>query len=358
MRVAIDATPLVGLRTGVGRFVEALLPALANRHDVELEPYVMSRRAEPEDLPADAKRLLLPANVALRSWGHRGPALRALLPRADVIHGTNHIAPPTARTIVTVHDCSFVTARELCSPTVVGFGPVVRRIAASGGWIHTPSEHVAVEARALFETDRVVAVPHGPPPSRPQREAAPTARMILAVGTLEPRKNLARLVRAFAAVAAEDPEVTLVLAGAQGTDVEHVRSTIAALDVDARGRVRVTGWIDDDERHRLLSSARVLAYPSLDEGFGLPMLEAWQHDVPVVAARAGALPEIAIDAALLVDPLDVDALAAALRCALDDDGARATLVTRGRVRLATFSWDTTADRIVAIYRRAMESASG
>ena len=81
----------------------------------------------------------------------------------------------------------------------------------------------------------------------------------------------------------------------------------------------------------------MLAYPSLDEGFGLPMLEAWLHDVPVVAARAGALPEVAVDAALLVDPLDVDALAGALQRALHDDAARRELVDRGRVRLATFS---------------------
>ena len=147
MRVAIDATPLVGPRTGVGRFVEALLPALDRRDDIDLEPYVMSRRAESSDIPADVKRLLLPAGLAVKSWGRGGPALTALFPAADVVHGSNHIAPPTERTVVTVHDCSFVTKRELCSPTVVAFGPVVRRIAANGGWIHTPSEHVAVEAR-------------------------------------------------------------------------------------------------------------------------------------------------------------------------------------------------------------------
>ena len=98
----------------------------------------------------------------------------------------------------------------------------------------------------------------------------------------------------------------------------------------------------------------MLAYPSLDEGFGFPMLEAWQCDVPVVAARAGALPEIAGDAALLVDPFDVDALAGALERALDDDAARAALVDHGRSRLATFSWEATAEGIAAIYRRAME----
>ena len=146
-----------------------------------------------------------------------------------MVHGTNHIAPPTERTVVTVHDCSFVTKRELCSPTVVAFGPVVRRIAANGGWIHTPSEHVAVEARALFETDRVVSVSHGPPSSSGLNHVSPS-HMILALGTIEPRKNFARLVHAFAAVAADDAEVTLTIAGNEGADADHVRTTIEELD--------------------------------------------------------------------------------------------------------------------------------
>ena len=353
MRVAVDATPLVGPRTGVGRFVEALLPALGALGNVDVEPYVLSRRAT--DLPPGTKRVIVPAAVALRSWGRRGPSLAPLFPRAEVIHGTNQIAPPTAHTVVTVHDCSFVTARELCSPTVVSFGPVVRRIAASGGWIHTPSEHVAVQARALFETDRVVAVPHGPPPPPfAASTTVPRRRSVLAIGTLEPRKNFPRLVHAFKAVAAHDPDLTLTIAGADGPDSEHVRSAIASLDPKVRGQVRLTGWIDDNTRDALLAEASVLAYPSLDEGFGLPMLEAWQRDLPVVAARAGALPEVAGDAALLVDPLDVDALAGALQEALDDEATRAVLVDHGRARLATFSWEAAAEGIAAIYRRAME----
>ncbi len=351
MRVAVDATPLVGHRTGVGRFVDALLPALEARDDVEVERYVVSRRAD--ELPEGAKRVLVPAGLALRSWGAtRGPSLAALFPRADVIHGTNHIAPPTAHTVITVHDCSFVTARELCSPTIVAFGPVVRRVAASGGWIHTPSEHVAVEARALFDTDRVMAVPHGPPSTA--TVSGERSRTILAIGTLEPRKNLARLVRAFGALAGKDPDVTLVLAGADGPDGDHIRAEVAALDTSARGRVRLAGWVDDAERERLLATASVLAYPSLDEGFGLPMLEAWQHDVAVVAARAGALPEVAAGAALLADPKDVDALADALQHALDQE--RGALIERGRARLAAFSWEATAEGIAAIYRQAVEHA--
>jgi glycosyltransferase involved in cell wall biosynthesis len=105
------------------------------------------------------------------------------------------------------------------------------------------------------------------------------------------------LVQAFAAVAAHQPDVVLVLAGPDGPDAPAVRAAIEALPAATRERVRTMGFVDDGERAALLTAATVLAYPSLDEGFGLPMLEAWQHDVPVVAARAGALPEVADDAA-------------------------------------------------------------
>lgn len=351
MRIAVDATPLVGPRTGVGRFVEALMPALEARGDVELAPYVLSRRAH--EIPEGVRRILMPARVAVKVWGRGGPSLTSLLPRADVIHGTNQIAPPGSHTVITVHDCSFVTAREMCTPTVAAFGPVVRRVAAAGGWIHTPSEHVAVEARALFETDRVVAVPHGAP-DLPAIDTSAGARSIVAVGTLEPRKNLVRLVHAFASIATHDREVTLVLAGGEGRDADRVRAAVSALEPAVRARVTITGWLSEVERTRVIASARLLAYPSLDEGFGLPMVEAWQLGVPVVAARAGALPEVAGDAAMLVDPLDVDALAGALEQMLDDDAARASVLAKGRTRVTRFSWKAAAEGIVAIYGRAMQ----
>ena len=206
MRVAVDATPLVGPRTGVGRFVEALLPALDRRDDMD----VRAVRHEPPGSrghPGGHEAGAVPAGLGAAVVGPgRRRRSRQLLPSAEVVHGTNQIAPPTARTVVTVNDCSFVTTRELCSPTVVSFGPVVRRIAASGGWIHTPSEHVAVQARALFETDRVVAVSHGPPLLAPAGNPVSNARVGPRDRHARAAEELPRLVHAFAAVAAHDPK--------------------------------------------------------------------------------------------------------------------------------------------------------
>ena len=143
-----------------------------------------------------------------------------------------------------------------------------------------------------------------------------------------------------------------MLAGAPGSDSAAVAAAVAALAPAVGRRVVCTGWIDEATRQRLLAGAAALAYPSLDEGFGLPVLEAYGADVPVVAADAGALPEVTGDAALLVDPTDADALAEALRRVLDDDAERTRLVAAGRRRLAAHDWSTSAAAMLDLYRDA------
>jgi glycosyltransferase involved in cell wall biosynthesis len=163
---------------------------------------------------------------------------------------------------------------------------------------------------------------------------------------------LTRLVEAYGLLHAEHPDLALVLVGPSGPDDERVDAAIAALPRSAAEGVLVSDWVSDNERAGVLAGATVLAMPSLDEGFGLPLLEAMQLDVPVVASRAGALPEVAGDAALLVDPHDSAALAAALVAAIDDDASRSRLITAGRARLAMFSWAQSAESFAALYREA------
>ncbi len=161
-------------------------------------------------------------------------------------------------------------------------------------------------------------------------KVAGARRYVLALGTIEPRKNLPRLVRAFDAVAADDSGLHLVIAGPPGWGDAELAG---AVDAAVHGsRIRRLGYVDDTARRDLLAGARVLAYPSRYEGFGRPPLEAMQAGVPVVASRAGAIPEVLGDAALLVEGDDTDALAGALEQLLSDDELRATLVTRGHAR--------------------------
>lgn len=367
MRLALDVTPLAGPRTGVGRFVEALVPALHAVGDaMDVRPYAISWRADRTDLPLDVSRLRWPASLVVQAWT-RWPLPRAARATrgADVVHGTNFIAPPPRRpTVLTVHDCSFVTRRDECDNVVRAFGPIVRRRVAAGAWIHAPSEHVAAEARDLFGTDRVEVVHHGPPAAPEPAPLPPELAgrlgdrpFVLAVATREPRKNLIRLVGAFGAIAAAHPDLLLVLVGRPGRDSERVAGAIDRLEESARARVLVVGWLPDGQRATLLARAAALAYPSLDEGFGLPMLEAMAAGIPVVAARAGALPEVAGSAAVLVDPLDADAIAAAVDRVLGDRSCRERLVVAGRARVGEFSWADAATGLVSLYRRAIEGVA-
>jgi glycosyltransferase involved in cell wall biosynthesis len=364
LTVGVDTGSLVGPRTGIGYYTAALLDALEQLDDgPNLVRYVLSLRAR---LPEGTRRLPFPARWSLRAWAHLDrPSATRVLADVDVVHGTNFIVPPSrVPSVVTVHDCSLVTHPQLVDPVVRLFVPVLRRAIGRGAWVHTPSEHVARQVRELFDTDRVVAVPHGAPM---QLDPDPTMAAIagledrpyvLALGRREPRKNHARLVEAFGLLHQEHPDTALLLVGPSGPAQAAVDDAISALAPDAAADVLVTDWLPDAQRNAVLHRAAVLAYPSLDEGFGLPLLEAMAAGVPVVAADCGALPEVAGDAALLVKPDDAPGLAAAMAHAITDRATRDALVARGRVRAGTFSWARTAAAMVELYRRAADAGAG
>ena len=174
---------------------------------------------------------------------------------------------------------------------------------------------------------------------------------MLAVGTIEPRKDYPLLVRAFDAVAAAHPDVALVIVGADGWGTEAFDDAVVAST--ARGRIVRRGYMDDTGLAAALRGAAVLAYPSRYEGFGFPPLQAMAAGIPVVATAAGAVPEVVGDGALLVPPGDGDALAARLVEALSGGEAVDALVARGRARSAEFTWERCADGLVGLYRDAV-----
>ena len=362
MRVAIDGTPLLGSRTGVGEFVAGALAALAARGDVELSAYALSGRgggALATQLPTTVSRVggVLPAAPLLAAWAAFGrPSIDRRLGRPDVVHGTNFVVPPCRSgggAVVTVHDLTPVRFPDLASRRTRLFPTLIRRAIAAGAIVHTPSKFVAAEVVDLLGADpaRVVAVAHGVPdlPVGPATSAPPPVDgpYILALGTVEPRKNLVALVRAFDQVAGDHPGLQLVIAGADGWEVQPVEEAIVRAR-HTRSIVRL-GYVQPATRSALMAGATVYAYPSAYEGFGLPPLEAMASGVPVVASTAGALPEVLGDAAFLVDVAD---LAGALSRVVDDDELRARLVARGRDRVAGLSWDRCAAGLAAIYRDA------
>jgi glycosyltransferase involved in cell wall biosynthesis len=275
-----------------------------------------------------------------------------------VVHGTTYVVPPTrVPRLVSVYDCWFLDHPDDADPDVARAGAVLRRAIGEGAEVVTSSAATTERVRELFETADVTTVHLGAPPEdRAERQTVPAlgdpeAPFVLALGTVERRKNLTTLVGAFARLAAEHRTVQLRIAGRDGNDSAALESALDRLRPDVRVRVVRHATVDEPVKRWLLDHAAVLAYPSLDEGFGFPILEAQRAGTPVVASSAGSIPEVAGAGALLSLPLDQDALAANLFWALDSPTRRAELIERGRANVERFSWERTADELTAIYLR-------
>jgi glycosyltransferase involved in cell wall biosynthesis len=200
------------------------------------------------------------------------------------------------------------------------------------------------------------AAPAERPPGASWAASLEKQPYVLSLGTIERRKNLPALVAAFAAASTELGDATLVVAGAPGDDAAALDEAVATLPTPLRQRVHRPGPVDDDTKAWLLQHAAALAYPSLDEGFGFPILEAQTVGIPVVATSAGSIPEVAGAGAELVALGATDELAAALVRVVGDDARRDALVAAGRANLARFSWSATADALVALYRQLRDRA--
>jgi glycosyltransferase involved in cell wall biosynthesis len=370
LQVAVDATSLLGPRTGVGTFTHEVLAGLARRSGVEASAFAVSWRGRsrlaavvPDGTQVGG--LPVPARGARLAWKHVDlPDARLLARPCDVVHGPNFVVPPGGGSaeVVTIHDLTAIHHPELCTTDSLQWPPLLERALTRGAWVHTVSEFVAGEVREHFDvaSDRVVAVPNGLSPPLPPgpgtdgaagRHLAGGLRYVLAIGTVEPRKALPVLVRAFDALAADDRDLRLVIAGPDGWGAEALTDAIDRA-IHRRRIVRL-GWVSAQQRVALLRGAQALVYPSYYEGFGLVPLEALAVGTPAVATTAGALPEVLGDAAPLVPPGDVDALAAALARVLTDRQHRAELLAAGASQVARYRWDRTVGGLVELYRSAV-----
>ena len=381
MRLAIDVSALSGgLRTGTAVYVYRLVEALAALPDsAEIRLLYNGMPGEGADLThalegprvrAVCAYLLwrpLPAPLFWRPYPAR--LAREVL-AADVFH-VGEFVYPTPRAglpvVATVHD---VTTKLF--PRWHGWPNRIlhhRRL----GWIARHATRVIVDAAATrAETSAQLGIPvarldvvplaRGMPPvgAGAAREEVRRAfglgdvPYVLTVGTLEPRKNLVRLVEAFLRTPAS-AGVRLVLAGSWGWHTGDLRRRLRC--ADAAERVTVTGPVDEATLGALYAGARLFAYPSLYEGFGLPVLEAMAAGVPVLTSRGGALEEVAGAAASLVDPTDVASIADGLRVLLESDAERSRLRALGLARERAFTWERTAARTLEVYQRAAREAS-
>jgi glycosyltransferase involved in cell wall biosynthesis len=266
--------------------------------------------------------------------------------------------------IVTVHDLAFLALPEAFIPAKRRYLSVMTRLS-----VHRARHTIAVSEQTKTDVvthfgiapERVTVIPNAVDDRfRPavatddlgefRRTRQLPERYILFVGTLEPRKNLPRLIDAFARIAHEDREVGLVVVGASGWLNSDIAPLVKRLGLESR--TTFAGYVGDEELARWYQAATVFCYPSLYEGFGLPVLEAMACGTPVVTSAIGSMAEIGRDAALLVDPTDVDAIANGLRSLLADHEKRTSIACAGLQRATAYSWERTAERTLAVLQRA------
>lgn len=374
MLIAFDGTTLTPGRTGVGYYTEHLLQHLAREVAASGDEIVVL-----SNKPIDTQ-VPLPPHVRVHD-GHRFPvriawmqlraarALDALAP--DVAHFTNGMIPMGSRvsTIVTIHDMS-LRLYPGCHPVrrILLNRPLMRMAIMQAASIVTVSESARRDLLRLHRVapDRVSVVHEAASPAfRPIRDRAALddvraryglpQRFILYVGTIEPRKNLARLIDAFADARKAGIPHHLVCVGPYGWSSRDLSGHIDRRRV--RNAVHFTGYVPFDDLPAIYNLGEFFVFPSLYEGFGLPVVEAMACGIPVVTSKTSSLGEIAGDAAELIDPTDTGALTAALRRLATDADRRQELADRGWQRSRAFSWTQTAKEMLAVYHRVAGAAA-
>jgi len=372
MRIGFDVRPFLREETGVGVYFRNLLWELA-RIDRENEYVLFSAswkdRFPAEKIPPFAKGRLIDKRWPVRAvdalwYGRRRPTLdRIARAKLDLTHSPTPLPLPTrGRTVVTVCDLFFIEDPGRADRQArTHFRTRAERALRDADGVVAISEYAKSAVRRLvgIEPGKVTVTPLGLDPAfriSPAAEDVQAVRrkhglpgeFLLFVGASEPRKNLPALVDALSLVHGRRRRIPLVLVGRAGGDAAEVERRVEARRLgDA---VRRLGYLAGGEVRALYHAASALVFPSLSEGFGLPLLEAMACGLPAAVADAGALPEIGGDAAVYFDPRDPEAIAAALVRVLDDDGLRGSLRLKGRERAGLFRWERTAEITLALYR--------
>jgi glycosyltransferase involved in cell wall biosynthesis len=389
MRIGIDYTAAVRQGAGIGRYTRCLVQAL-----LDLDPhneYVLlaatagaarTTLPQPPEAPLGLGQLssdsLARSNVRAVNLPVSDRTLAILWHRLrlplwvelacgalDIFHSPDFTLPPVrrARTVLTVHDLSFMRVPQCSHPSLRSYLlQAVPRSLRRAHVVLADSESTRADVIELLEVDPAGVTVLYPGVERRFRRVRDAhllqavrqryhlpPRFLLSLGTLQPRKNYPRLIEAYASVRASlGTEIKLVIAGAKGWMYEGIFERVEALGL--QDAVCFTGYVADTDLPMLYTLADLFVFPSLYEGFGLPPLEAMACETPVVTSNVSSLPEAVGDAALLVDPLDVDALAAAIERAMVDISLRHHLIQRGLQWASQFTWESAASTLLNVYQ--------
>jgi glycosyltransferase involved in cell wall biosynthesis len=346
LRIALDATYSLGDElSGVGVYSRELLNGLATSGFAEGWDWFYR---SPRYWRAWLRKV--PSNVRVRRLsGSKGDRT------ASLFHGLNQRLPELRfrRQVATFHDLFVLSGDYSTREFRERFAAQARDAAAAADLIIAVSAFTAsqVEAYLNVPASRIRVIHHGVVPgrvsavSRAVSRQRPREKVVLCVGAIQRRKNQLALVRAFGAA---PRDWTLVLAGSQGYDAEATLREVA--NSPFRDRIRITGYVSDEKIAEWYAKAGIFAFPSLDEGFGMPALEAMAAGIPVIAGNRSSLPEICGDAALLIDPASDEELANAIELLTRDENLRQDMAVAGRVHASRFRWETAVQHTLAVYK--------
>jgi glycosyltransferase involved in cell wall biosynthesis len=383
-RICLDISPVVHGKAGLASYARELAEHLATvesadryslfhydtRPPVALKGTLAGLPRHSVGLPARWWRL----GVAAATLS--GLSLDRLFPNVDLFHATEHLLPPLRRvkTVFTFHDAIYALFPKYHLPmNRVYLGLMMPRFLRRANAIITISECSRRDAASLYgiPADRIRVIYEGVDPRfRPVEQPGKleevrkryglTGDYLLAVGTIEPRKNLSLLLDAFLAVKARNgrQDLRLVIVGKKGWLFEDFFKRLAALGLDDGQQVVFPGYVADEELPAVYAGAACFVFPSLYEGFGLPVLEAMASGAPVVCSNASSLPEVAGDAALTVNPADAGAFAGAVERVMADVDLRRDLRARGLQRAAQFTWERTARQTMEVYASVLAVGPG
>jgi glycosyltransferase involved in cell wall biosynthesis len=369
--IGLDYTAAIHQEAGIGRYVREMTKALVRlRPDADLRLFAAGVKRR--DVPSSSfSAALRPSPLSERTYNRLWHRLRAPLPvelwtgRLDLFHAADFTLPPTlpgTRTVLTVYDLAYEFYPDETMPGMARYlSAVVPRSVRRADHVLTISEATKADLirRYGVPTEKIsIAYPgvearFHPQPDPPAEAALrarlglPDAPLALTVGTLQPRKNHVTLVEAFARVA-DATHVALVIAGGEGWAYDEVKKRVAEAGLEEQ--VHFVGFVPDDDLPALYRLADVFVYPSLYEGFGLPVLEAMASGVPVVTSDQSSMPEVTgLDAGLLVDPTSPDEIARAILSLFGDSQRAADLRERGLARARAFTWQRTAQAVWGVY---------
>jgi len=376
--IGIDASRVVsraptGTEAYSAHLIHALVPRLASTHTLRLyyretPPFASDTRGSDPLLAGSEAAVETKVIPFPRLWTHLRLSWEMVRHPPDLLFVPAHVLPVVRprRTLVTVHDLGYRRFPEA--------HPASQRryLEMSTRWNVHVATHILADSEAT--RDAIIEAYHVPaqkltvvypgyePDLEPVRDRDEIERVrrrynipgdyVLFVGRIHPRKNLTRLIEAFCLVLADHPSLTLVLAGPTGWFGDPIRARSTALGVE--DKVIFAGYVAPEDKAALISGARLFAYPSLHEGFGFPVLEAQACGTPLLTSTTSSLPEVTGEGGLLVDPLNVEAIADGLRRLLDNRALGAQLITRGFKNLARFSWDMAARQVQGVITELLE----